>query len=61
MAAITPTIASLELGATILVDSRTTTDATIQAWLDTLTITHIYGFTVVYISNTKVKLLLLYD
>ena len=61
MAAITPTVASLELGASILVDSRTTTDATIQSWLDSLTITHVYGFTVISISNTKVKLLLLYD
>jgi len=52
--AITPVTASLEI------DTIGTAVGTINTWLGTLTITTIYGFTCVPISNTKARIILLY-
>lgn len=55
--AISPTIASLEVFISTMTSSAGTTA---QAWLSSLTINAVHGFSVIPISNTKAKLAILY-
>jgi hypothetical protein len=52
--AITPLVSTL-------VVEKSDNDGTIQTWLNGITITNVYGFTCIPISNTQARLVLLYE
>ena len=49
------------LVATLIINVTTTLDATIETWVQSLTIAHVYGFSVIPLSNTQARLILVYD
>jgi len=55
--AITPTIAVYDLN----VSDDGTDEALLKVWEDALTITHVYGFTVTPIGNSKFRYTIFYD
>ena len=40
---------------------NSTSEATLETWIDGLTVAHIYGFTCVALSNTTLRYTIVYD